>query len=140
MLETVGRLVASATVVKANATEAARLTRVADPEAAASALLGLGPGLAAVTLGPDGALLARRGASPILVSAPAVGVPVDATGAGDCVAGVLAAALAAGLGPERLDAALRLAVAAASEIVTAWGALTALPDAAEARRRLGAIL
>jgi fructokinase len=140
MLEVVGRLLAAATVVKANAIEAARLTGVDDPDAAASALLGLGPEVAAVTLGPDGALLARRGARPASASAPAVGDPVDATGAGDCVAGVLAAALAAGLGPERLARALRLAVAAASEIVTAWGALTALPDAAEARRRLGAIL
>ena len=140
MLETVGALVAAATVVKCNSTEAGRLTGVADdPDAAAAALLALGPEVAAVTLGPDGALLARPGTTPASVSAPAVGDPVDATGAGDCVAGVLAAALAAGLGPGRLDAALRLAVAAASEIVTAWGALTALPDAGEARRRLGAI-
>ncbi len=62
---------------------------------------------------------------------PAVPVrSVDATGAGDCLAGALCHYLAAGLD---LTAAVRLAVTAAALSTRALGAQTALPDDAEVR-------
>ncbi len=62
---------------------------------------------------------------------PAVPVrSVDATGAGDCLAGALCHYLAAGLD---LGAAIRLAVTAAALSTRALGAQTALPDDAEVR-------
>jgi ribokinase len=62
---------------------------------------------------------------------PAVAVEaVDATGAGDCFAGALCNYLAAGLD---LDAAARLAVAAAALSTRALGAQSAVPTDAEVR-------
>ncbi len=70
-----------------------------------------------LTLGARGAVVADPdGATP--VPAPAVEV-VDTTGAGDALAGTLAAYLACGVG---LVEAVRLAVAAAAEAVTRRGA------------------
>ena len=67
------------------------------------------------------------GAEPIRV--PAVKVdPVDTTGAGDCFAGALVAALDDGMSPEQ---ALRYAAAAAAIQVTRPGTATAMPDRGE---------
>lgn len=72
-----------------------------------------------VTLGADGAVWAGDEASGTgRVPAPAV-TPLDTTGAGDCLTGVLAAALAGG---RDLPGALRVAVAAASASTTVRGA------------------
>lgn len=76
-----------ATVVLANQEEAARLTGLADPGAAAAALLAMGARLAVVKRGAAGCLLATAGET---VAAPAYPVAlVDATGAGDSLAGAV---------------------------------------------------
>lgn len=78
-----------------------------------------------VTHGADGA--EWIGPSPLHVPAFAVD-PVDTTGAGDCFAGTLAAALDAGEGRE--GAMLRASAAAAVQVTRA-GAADAMPTAAE---------
>ncbi|RMG42438.1 MAG: D-glycero-beta-D-manno-heptose-7-phosphate kinase [Acidobacteria bacterium] len=70
-----------------------------------------------VTLGEKGMLLVRRGAPPVAIPARAREV-FDVTGAGDTVAAVLGAALAAGLD---LEAGARLANAAAAIAVGRLG-------------------
>jgi ribokinase len=78
-----------------------------------------------VTLGGRGALVVPDGAGPALLQAPPPVTPVDTTGAGDCLCGALAAALAAGT---PLAEAVRYAVAAAALSTTGPGARGALPD------------
>lgn len=139
MLEVARALVAASEVVKCNAGEAALLTADRDLDAAGAALLSLGPRVAAVTRGSQGAVVfAERGS----VAVPAGGAPevVDATGAGDCVTGVLAAALAAGLDVAKLDRAMGVAMSAASRVLTARGAGAGLPPSHEARAALEATL
>ncbi len=76
-----------ATVVLANEQEAERLTGESEPSAAAQVLLANGAELAVVKRGAEGCLLALRHETE---SAPAYPVPVvDATGAGDSVAGAV---------------------------------------------------
>ncbi len=80
-----------------------------------------------VTRGKQGASWHERGTPVIHV--PAFGVqPVDTTGAGDCFAGALAAALDAGADPRE---AMRFAAAAAALQVTRAGAAGAMPARAE---------
>ena len=99
----------------------------ADVTAGVAALLAAGVRSVLVTLGPAGAVWAaadgRRGSVP----APAVEV-VDSTGAGDALAGALAARLAAGDG---LADAVPWAVAAASLSVQRAGTHDSYPRAAE---------
>ena len=78
-----------------------------------------------VTLGARGALVVQDGEGPALLQAPPPVTPVDTTGAGDCLCGALAAALAAGT---PLAEAVRYAVAAAALSTTGPGARGALPD------------
>lgn len=78
------------------------------------------------TLGGAGAEYAVRGAAGLVAAVP-VRV-VDSTGAGDCFAGVLAAALDRGAA---LPDAMRRACAAAALACTRTGAQAALPDAAD---------
>lgn len=79
-----------------------------------------------VTLGARGALLVSRDEA---IDLPAVPVePVDTTGAGDCLCGVLAAGIAAGLPTQK---AVARAMRAAAIAVTRKGAAAAMPDAAE---------
>jgi len=124
-LRLTAEVVAGATLLKVNRTEAELLTGHADPAAAAGRLVELGARLVAVTLGPQGALL--RGAA----RTDAPGVPaaaIDTTGAGDVVTGVLAAALSdSGFAPEAAAGALERAVAAAARATEGWGAIDALP-------------
>lgn len=80
-----------------------------------------------VTLGSEGALVARRGRWPDAVPAPRVRA-VDTTGAGDTFCGVLAAGLAAG---EDVLGAVRRAGVAGAIAVTRAGAQAAVPTAAE---------
>lgn len=120
-----------ATLLKLNRAEAELLTGLADPAAAAERLVEMGARLVAVTLGADGALL--RGAA----TADVPGMParvVDTTGAGDVVAGVLAAALSnSGWEPQAAAGELGFAVAAAAHATETWGALDSLPGKRAAR-------
>lgn len=105
-----------------NAVEAAQL----------QASLGLAPEdlpveTVVITRGAEGAEWVARGTPRIRTPAFAV-EPVDTTGAGDCFAGTLAAALERGLDP---GAAMREAAAAAALQVTRPGTAEAMPVAAE---------
>jgi len=134
MLRTIRELVAASTAVKLNKSEARALTEEGDPATAGAALRDMGPEAVVVTLGGRGAVLARPSGS-VAVPAVATGV-VDATGGGDCVAGVLAAALAAGVDADGLEPALGVAMAAAGGVVRVWGATAGLPEPAAARAQL----
>ncbi|WP_062012354.1 ribokinase [Aureimonas sp. AU4] len=78
------------------------------------------------TLGADGAMLAKPGRDEVQRFAAPPIRPVDTTGAGDTLCGVLAAALDAGLS---LPEAVRRAVAAGSLSCLDFGARTAMPRA-----------
>jgi fructokinase len=107
-------------VVRATREEAAQLTGVEEPAAAASALCELGARLAVVTMGAEGALI--RGESSGERPAPEVEV-VAPLGAGDAFMGELAAGLA-GLGWDsgRAAEALPAATAAGARACEGWGA------------------
>ncbi len=107
----------------ANAAEAAQITGLVDPAAAARALGGRAGAL--VRTGATGCVVAVRGAAPVTVAGFAVDV-VDTTGAGDAHTGVFLAALSRGADP--LSAA-RTANAAAALTVTRPGPATS-PTAA----------
>jgi fructokinase len=122
-------------VVKCSAEEAVWVAGVAEPAAAARALVARGVALAIVTLGPQGAVWARasdEGAVP----APVVEV-VDTTGAGDAFCAALATRLAAEGPPaaipaDRLAAHLRFACEIGSAAVTRLGAIAGVPRCAAA--------
>lgn len=124
-------LLALAPVLTPNRNELVAATGAADLEAALQSLAAAGAGTVAVTLGPNGALLAegtRRH------HVPGVSVKVvDATGAGDTFSGVLAAWIADG---HPLDEAVRAANAAAALSVTRPGARGGMPT----RPRIAAAL
>lgn len=104
--------------VVANAVEAYGITGQHGLDAAL-ALAAPGPALAVVTLGAGGCVAVPGGRHPALdVEA------VDSTGAGDAFCGVLAAALAVGMEPQRAIAA---AQSAAAFTVGRRGAYAALP-------------
>jgi sugar/nucleoside kinase (ribokinase family) len=103
--------------LSANQREAALLTGLHDPAAAARTLAQRGTGVI-VRTGPGGCVIAAPGADPETIPAPAV-IAVDTTGAGDAHAGVFLAGLAAGLTAVR---AARRANAAAALTVTRRGA------------------
>ncbi|WP_061934111.1 ribokinase [Aureimonas sp. AU22] len=77
------------------------------------------------TLGGAGALLVARGGTVERFAAPRI-EPVDTTGAGDTLCGVLATGLDAGLD---MPTAVRRAVAAASLACLSFGARSAMPSA-----------
>jgi ribokinase len=112
-------LIASAAVATPNAAELRALEDAARPLAERYPAVPL-----VITLGGDGARIAMEGTEE-LVRAPAVTV-VDTTGAGDCLNGVLAAGLHAGL---PLAQATRRAVVAASISTTVSGAREGMPTA-----------
>ena len=93
---------------------------------AIAAMLQRGPGAAAITLGPLGAIIGRGGEQRHL-PAPSVAV-VDTTAAGDAFCGALAAGLAAG---DDLFGAAARAVIAGSLAVTKSGAQPSLPHREE---------
>jgi fructokinase len=122
-VEIVGGSVDGAFLVKANADEARALTGELEVEAAAASLLAAGAEHVVVTLGAEGALL-RGGGVDRTVGGVAV-TPVDTTGAGDAVTGVLLAALTrTGFYPAALAAMLPDAVAEAARATERYGALT----------------
>jgi ribokinase len=126
-----GEVLAAARVLVANRGEIGQLLGVPAPASVpeagqlAARVRDRGPRAVAVTLGPAGVVLAIGG-RPLHLPAPDVGV-VDATGAGDTFAGVLAAGLSRGLDT---IAAARRAVVAASLSTTRPGAQSAMPTAA----------
>ncbi len=122
-------------IVTPNAGELAAIARIAglssqhssatDPVATATALARRTGAPVVVTLGPDGALLARADGTEHF---PGYRVAVrDTTGAGDTFTGVLAASLAAG---QPLHRCVRRAVAASALAVTQEGARAGMPRAA----------
>jgi len=117
-------LLAAHPLLTPNASEARALSGEQEPERAARALAARTGAPVLVTLGARGALLLRApDAEAEPIASPEVRA-VDATGAGDTLAGALAAELAAGA--ELREAAAR-AVAAASEATTVAGARTGMP-------------
>jgi sugar/nucleoside kinase (ribokinase family) len=121
-VEVVGPCVRGAFLVKCNADEALALTGELEVEAAAASLLAAGAGHVVVTLGADGALLRGGGLDRDVPGVAAA--PVDATGAGDAVTGVLLAALArTGFYPAALAAMLPDAMAEAARATERYGAL-----------------
>jgi ribokinase len=114
-------LLADVDVVIANAVEAAELSGGGDaPEAA---LLRAGAQAAVISLGAAGAVLATQSGR-LRVAAPVV-MALDTSGAGDVLAGTLAGLLARGIA---LEAALQVAVAAASISVTKAGTTPSFPS------------
>jgi ribokinase len=122
-------------IVTPNAGELAAIARLADPgrphstpaepDATAAALSMRTGAPVIVTLGADGALLAKAGGAQHF---PGYRVAVrDTTGAGDTFTGVLAASLAAG---QPLPVCVQRAVAASALAVTRDGARTGMPTAA----------
>jgi ribokinase len=115
------------TIAILNQIEAQTLTGQVEIEAAAAVLCSLGAGKIVLTLGPEGALVHEVLGLPQHVPAPAA-IAVDTTGAGDVLAGVVAAGLDRGL---PLMAAVRWAVAAASYKVTRHGTSSGFPSSDE---------
>jgi ribokinase len=110
-----------------NQIEAQTLTGEAQIDAATTVLCSRGAGAAILTLGSEGALVRERAGPSQRVPAPAV-TAVDTTGAGDVLAGVVAAGIDRGLA---LMSAVRWAVAAASRKVIRPGTSSAFPTSAE---------
>jgi sugar/nucleoside kinase (ribokinase family) len=133
MLESALAAIEGVAVVKANASEAVLLTECVDAGAGATALQSLGARVALVTTGPGGAILADGAGELEKLPSKARRV-IDATGAGDAVAAVVAAALAQGR--DVSPAVVEIAMGAAARVVAERGALTGLPPEAEARRML----
>jgi sugar/nucleoside kinase (ribokinase family) len=133
MVRVISGLVAAADVVKLNEGEARALTGCDDLDEAAAALRALGPSRVVVTRGADGALVLNG--SDVTAIEGVDATVVDATGAGDSVAGVIAAGLANGL---PLAQVVSAAMVAAAAVVGTWGATDGLPPAAEARELLRA--
>lgn len=116
----------SCAVLVVNRGEAEAATGLADPDAAALHLRAQGCGAAVVTLGAEGCVWA--GADGLGRLPAAVVQPLDTTGAGDALCGVLVARLASG---QALPDALAAAQRAAALSVTRPGAYAALPTVAE---------
>ncbi len=118
-------------IITPNETEASLLSGIAvtDLDTARQAgdrLLSMGCQTVIITLGAQGALLARRGEIEHFPPFPVT--PVDTTAAGDAFNGVLAAALFEGCA---LEQAIVRANAAAALCVTKRGAQEALPTRQE---------
>jgi ribokinase len=121
-------------ILTPNETEAEMLTGAADPEAAARILSSRSGAPVIVSLGADGALLWSDGRASRLGAAPVN--PVDTTGAGDALNGILAAELARGA---PLEEALRWAMVGAALKTTKAGAQAGLPTRAEIAARIAAL-
>ncbi|ORT53950.1 ribokinase [Streptomyces sp. CB03238] len=115
-------LLAATDLLVPNEHEAAALTGLADPHAAAEELLRHVPEVV-ITLGASGSLYAARGAAPVTVPAPRVKA-VDTTAAGDTFVGALAVALGEG---RPVPDALAWASSAAALSVQRPGATSSMP-------------
>ena len=124
------RLFELAPILTPNEGEAETLTGIAQPEAAAEALLRKTGAAVIVTLGEAGALVVDRDGARRY---SAIDVePVDSTGAGDVFNGILAARLAAS---DTLDDAVRWAIVGSGLAVTESGARKSIatPEAVTSR-------
>ncbi|MFL2546903.1 MAG: ribokinase [Candidatus Rariloculaceae bacterium] len=124
-------LLRNITCIKPNASEAEGLTgiRIADETSAreaASALLGMGPSCAIITMGADGALLADESGA-VLVPATQINAE-DTTAAGDAFCGALACGWGLGL---PLSEAVLMASQAGTFAATRMGAQSSLATLAE---------
>jgi ribokinase len=118
--------------VTPNETESAQLTGIAvssidDARLAGDALLGMGAGMAVITLGENGVLL-HGAASSTHVPAFKVSPVVETAGAGDAFNGGFAVALSRGASPET---AARFGCAVAGLSVTRAGTAPSMPTLAE---------
>ena len=110
-------------ILTPNETEAEMLSGESEPAAAARILAARTGAPVIVTLGSEGALLLEGDEA---IRLPALAVePIDTTGAGDALNGILAAELARGA---ELREALRWAMTGASLKTTVAGAQAGLPD------------
>ena len=109
-------------IVILNRVEGQTLTGEVAIDAATAVLRSRGAGKVVLTLGPEGALV-HEASGPQHLPAPPV-LAVDTTGAGDVLAGVVAAAVDRGL---PIVPAVRWAVAAASRKVTRRGTSSGFP-------------
>ena len=116
-------LTALGPILTPNRSEAEMLSGEHQPEVAAGVLSELTGAPVIVTLGKEGALLCRDGRTEQLPALPVE--PVDTTGAGDALNGILAAELSRGAD---LREALCWALAGASLKTTRAGAQAGLPD------------
>ncbi|WP_112610930.1 PfkB family carbohydrate kinase (plasmid) [Rhizobium sp. WW22] len=120
--------VANVDLVIVNQGEAAALTGVESPTAAANLLFGNGARSAVVTLGSQGSLIwDQADQTPVFLAAPKRAV-FDTSGAGDCFAGVLVGLLAQG---KTLTAAAKVATKAAGISVGRPGTLASYPSRVE---------
>ena len=127
-----GELMALADVVVASERVAAEISHTADLERIVRELARMGPELAIVTLGDEGAIALENGQ---VVHQPALGVEVlDATGAGSVFRGALAHAL---LKRWPLDRALPFANAAAALNCQSLGGQSGIPTLAAVKRAMG---
>jgi 5-dehydro-2-deoxygluconokinase len=125
------RALALATTVVGNTEEAAVVVGPGLPEEQASALLALGPALAVVKLGAEGAVVATTAG---MTRLPAVEVEVvNGLGAGDAFGGALCHGLLAGWDP--VDA-VRFATAAGAHVAARLACADAMPTEAEVRTLL----
>ncbi|NUP49887.1 MAG: 5-dehydro-2-deoxygluconokinase [Catenulispora sp.] len=120
------RALPQVTVAVGNLEECFTAVGERDPHRAAEALLGLGPALAVVKLGPDG-VLARTAEAALEIPALPVKV-VNGLGAGDAFGGALCHALLEGWPLERT---LRFASAAGALVTARIECSTAMPTTAE---------
>ncbi|ASW10765.1 MULTISPECIES: PfkB family carbohydrate kinase [unclassified Rhizobium] len=120
--------IANVDLVIVNQGEAAALTGMESPTAAANVLFGNGARSVVVTLGSQGSLIwDRADHAPVILAAPKSAV-VDTSGAGDCFAGVLVGLLAQG---KTLTAAAKVATKAAGISVGRPGTLASYPSRVE---------
>ena len=114
-------IIHKATLVKCNRAEAEWITGLADPSAAAAALIALGADQVVVTLGSEGALVV--GAATTMI--PSIRVrPRSTLGAGDALIATVMARLAiSGWETTALPDAVREGVAAAGHVTEVWGAV-----------------
>jgi len=130
------RLAADVDIVLGGQHEAAVVSSThegSDPAELAAALLALGPKLAVVKLGAQGALALETGASAVHRAALAVPVVVDSVGAGDAFC---AGFIGARLEGRDLGLALEMGNACGAAAVSALGDLTGLPERAALDRLL----
>ncbi len=106
-------------------------TSDADPAVLAEAVLAMGPAVAVVKRGADGAFAQERGGEPLSSPARAIHTVVDPVGAGDAFC---AGFIAARLEGDDLASALRSANACGAAAVAAVGDLAGLPTRIELAR------
>lgn len=122
------RALALATAVVGNSEEAAVVVGPGLPEAQAMALRALGPGLAVVKLGGEGAVVAS-GSGTVRVPAVEVAV-VNGLGAGDAFGGAFCHGLLAGWDPVET---VRFAAAAGAHVAARLACADVMPTEAEVR-------